>query len=276
MTQRNAQMMDLRSGELQRSHDAAFAWKTMTSVYQALPCLRGFWGMGAHMIQTIGTWVNNQAPQSHSNHDLEVLGSAYFGYTGMVPWVETLGTSGAANDGNLEITADPASYLNYQITGGESYIDDPGLTVGAWWQFDSAIKLEGLMSKEDGVPQISWLMAKTGTSLVQFSVSGDGTATASAFSTNTVDDTSWHLLIGRYDPGSELVVFLNGVKGTPVVAGIPATLHNSTANLQIGNDVTGFTQNSLKRVSMAFICASHLSDTICQAIWHHTRAVYGR
>ena len=268
MTQRNAQMMDLRSGELQRSHDAAFAWKTCASLYTALPCLRGFWPMSMSRIVGSEIYIID-----HVVHDLLVSGSAYFGYTGMVPWVETLGTSGAANDGYLAV---PSNTDTLRITGGEGYIDDPGLTVGAWWQFDSATKLEGLMSKEDGVPQISWLMSKTGTSLVQFSVSGDGTATASAFSTNTVDDTSWHLLIGRYDPGSELVVFLNGVKGTPVVAGIPATLHNSTANLQIGNDVTGFTQNSLKRVSMAFICASHLSDTICQAIWHHTRAVYGR
>ena len=272
MTQRNARMMDLRAGELQRSHDPSLAWKT-SALYLGLPALRGFWPMGAQSITGSTIYAVNQGGQD-SDHDLTLintLGTAVFGYESLVPWAKVYGTNGTAT--YLTIGTDAETY---DIIGNETYIDDPGLTVGAWWKFDSAIKVEGLMDKEAGVPNISWSMAKTNTGTIQFSVSGDGTAVVNALSSNAIDITSWHLIIGRYDPGAELVVFMDGVKGTPVVAAIPATLYDSSAYLEIGNSVSGFTQTDYKLVSRAFICASRLSDAMCQAIWHHTRATYGR
>ena len=275
MSERNARLMDIRAGELQRTHSPAFAWKTSGSIYQSLPCLRGYWGMGSRTIVGSTIYVCSQGGQAHLSHDLTLVdtnGIAVFGYESLIPWATMYGTDGG---GSTYLTTD-SSPDTLEITGGETYIDDPGLTVGAWWKFDNDVKTEGLMSKESGAPDISWFVAKTGASTIQFSCSANGTATASAFSTNTIDTTAWHLAICRYDPGAEMVVFLDGVKGAPVVAGIPATLHDTSADFEIGNNATGFNQNDYKKVSHAFICASRLSDALCQAIWHHTRAMYGQ
>ena len=66
---------------------------------------------------------------------------------------------------------------------------------------------------------------------------------------------------------------MNGVKTTQAV-GVPASIHDSTADLVIGAQHGG-TNLMDGYASMCFICAAALSDSIVGALFQQTRAMYG-
>ena len=94
--------------------------------------------------------------------------------------------------------------------------------------------------------------------------------------TATMAALGWYHCVGRWDPSTDLNVWLNGVE-TAAGASAIAALQNHTANLQIGgrdNGAGGSTSNMDGRVSMAFLCAAHLPDITVRSLYEQTRRMF--
>jgi hypothetical protein len=275
MSEYNARLISRRESVFQKNHDPSFSWKTAISMYANLPGLVSFWPMSSVGYQTSPTpplrsvIVPNHSGHTHIIHDLfyePPYSVAAFGYDGLIPYATVFGSDGYLRIGILQI---------YAITGTEPHIEPAyrGLTLGIWVQFSETGKGEALIGKADAV-NYAYYLEKTQDESVRVVVT-DGLVNYGVESANTVDASQWHLVIGRWTPSTEASVFLNGVK-TVETANVPATLLDSVAHPYVGYETPTSNNTSAKRVSMAFICTMSLSDTICQNIWHQSRAMFGR
>ena len=68
-------------------------------------------------------------------------------------------------------------------------------------------------------------------------------------------------------------IFVNSTKDS-VVAAVPASLFNSNADLQMGAFTAG-TSLLTGSVSLMFLCAAALTDTIIKSLYNHSRALFG-
>ncbi|NIQ88767.1 MAG: LamG domain-containing protein, partial [Deltaproteobacteria bacterium] len=93
---------------------------------------------------------------------------------------------------------------------------------------------------------------------------------------DTVDyDTGeWYFIVGRFDPSAAIYIDVNG-RNTSTVAGIPASIFNSTSGLEIGSRDGGTAELYTGYVSCAFLCATYLSDAIVSSLFQQTRAAFG-
>lgn len=231
------------------------------SAFSLLPQLRGLWAMST---------VNeggNVYDFSEQDRVLSDNGNPTYNVDGLAPYIELDGV------GDYLSRVDEAGL---DITGTESFVhpDIQGLTFGGWYWFDNALgNLETLISKWAGVGQYAYRLIRVAASgFIRLQLSGDGTAVDVATSTIAPDVDTWFFAVGRFEPSTELAVFLNYTKYTNTV-GIPASVFNSNADLQIGASLAAGRLTG--RASINFLCAAYLSDTIIRTIFQSTRALYG-
>lgn len=271
MTQYRARLVDKRKTVFAPSDDASYAWRSTHALYPMLPGVVGFWpmsGIGREIVQEVPyVLLTNNSGQSHALRDLFYFPSGkteIVGYAGLVPYVRCFGTDGYGRIGDLVL---------YSITGLEPHIiaSQRGLTFGAWVQFTNVGTAEGIMGKDDGLIY-SYYLERTADNYIRMVVYS-GTP-SSVTSSATVDDQGWYLVIGRWDPSTDMCLFVNGVKTRQ--AGGPASLTDTAAAFCVGNLTQTAIGTAEKWISMAFICSLNLSDAICQNIWYQTKAMFGR
>ncbi len=259
MQLRNAEMVDLLRSDFQFRYEPSFAWKSACSIFQSLNGLRGFWPMSSVDENGDTFDLSGQGRILSDNGDLE------YGYDDLAPYVNLDGTGDFLN------RTDEAGL---DILGTEAYIETPGLTLGGWFQFDRDSTSEGLIAKYDAATNNrSYLLYKFNTDFARFLVSNNGIAAVGVTSTVSLNQTDWYFIAGRFDPGAETAIFVNGTWDTNVAA-IPASIFNSNADLEIGSYNTG-TVLLQGRASLCFLCAAFLEDWIVNAIFQQTRAMYG-
>ena len=267
-----ARLVDKRKTVFVPTDDASYAWRVAHAVYPILPGCVGFWpmsGVGRDIVEgVVYTILTNNSGQSHSLHDLFYYPSSrtgMVGYAGLVPYVRFFGANGYGRIGDLVL---------YSITGTESYIVPArrGLTFGAWVQFSDTSTAVGVMGKDDGL-DYSFYLERTSGNYIRMVVFSGATA-SSVTNAIEVDDQGWYLIIGRWTPSTDLCLFVNGVKTRQ--AGGPASLYDPNAALYVGGATRTASGTAERWISMAFICSMSLSDTLCQNVWHQTRAMFGR
>lgn len=283
-TQRQAGLMDNQRTEMQPTHDSMLAWKSIIPLYQVLPGMRGFWpGSATVPMAPSVPYVNDFGGDYYRSMEyVSANGGSLFGYTGIVPWVRVYGAPAGGSGGQHCFAG---NRINYQITGNEVYfpLNQRGLTLGIWMLFEAVNTWPySIMGKDDGyVTPFSYYLEKDASHYARFVITTDGVTRVGASSSGTIAANEWHLIIGRYyrshpdTNAPEMAVFLNGVKSVSTV-GVPNAIFNSSAALRVGYPVQTATLPVYRKWSMAFICAMALSDTLCSAIWHHTRAMFGR
>jgi hypothetical protein len=263
---RNPELVALLSADFQNRYEPNFAWKSICGLYAALPCLRGFWPMSA------GGYDGQALDQCGLGHLLARIDAPHYGYENLIPYVEMDGTNDALT------YADDA---NYDITGTETYTvaAQLGLTLGCWVKpdtFPGVGATDGIICKSAGAGHRSYQIRFNSTPVAAIEVSVDGTATKIVNSTETATASIWHLIIGRFIPQTSETIFYDNIE-TESVAGVPASIFNSDAPLMVGCTGSGVGANFFDgKMSMAFICACALSNSIITAIWQQTRAMYGR
>lgn len=265
-TTRRGDVMKSRSGVLQNRHDSTFAWKTAVSLLLNLPGIRAVWTMGS-----IGP-AGNQYDLSGQSRTLTYNGGSY-DYAGLIPFISFGGGAGAY--------LSRADEAGLDILGTEAYQTKKGLTLGGWVRFDRLTAFEFLMGKSDTVAATSsyWLSFRgdVANDPVRFVVSDGATTDQVDIALTTAPATgTWTFVCGRFNPSTEIKVWASQgtLESNTNVVGIPAALNNSAANFTIGADSTGANRLS-GDVSLPFLCASYLSDTLVQAVYQHTRALYG-
>ncbi len=151
----------------------------------------------------------------------------------------------------------------FGITGIETWVSPTiqGLTIGGWFNVTSTpTSSNGLISKDGATPDrgygLVWVLDNT----VRFHMSGNGAAIFTATSAvSTINE--WHFLAGRFIPGQEVAVFVDGSKIVNNTA-IPASIFGVTQNFEVGRfaALNGSVANAKARD--VFVCAAALSDPV--------------
>lgn len=209
----------------------------------------------------------NAQDQSGHGHHLSYVGNPLYGYTGVAPYIQLDGTGDYLNR---------ADESDLDITGSESYVATTarGLTMGGWFRFDNAATaIENALAKWGAAGQRSYRLIRNASGFAQAFISTDGTATVDVEGDTEIAAETWTFLVMRYDPSTELAVFLNGIK-TAETTSIPATLHGSTAALRVGGNSSG-TELLTGRASFCFLCACALPDATVGKLYTASRALFG-
>lgn len=221
-----------------------------------LPGLRAFWPMSS--FRTTGEAVDI----GNVGFNLAYNGNPTYNYTGLVPYL--------ALDGVGDYLSYP-DHANFDILGTEAYVAAAarGLTLGGFFYNNNVpAAVETFMSKADGTVNSSYLLYRVNTGVYRFLV-GTGAATVAATTTGVPSTAAWHCVIGRFDPGTVVELFVDGTWYTNAVA-VPAALLNSVFNLCVGAFSAG-TFPLAGRVSMPFICATDVDDEWVERLWRMGR-----
>lgn len=248
------------SGDFQLRNEPNFACGQALSTLLALPGLRGLWPMS--VVSSTPTAID----VSGLGKALAYNGNPTFGYSGLAPCINLDGT------GDFLSRADEA---DLDIIGNEAYIASKGLTVGGWFSATALAAVSMLISKNtDAGNQRSWyIFVNTPSNLPTWRISTTGAAVVTLAHTTAMSLATWYFIAARFTPSTEMAIWVNGTKVTGV-AGIPATLFNSSADLQIGANNAGI--NLLNgRASNVFLCASAVPDVQIFNVYQQTRAMYG-
>lgn len=269
----NTEQVGLLESHFQPRYDSAFAWKSAVSAFQAIPGLIAFWPMSA------------LRRDSNVDEVRDLAGGAYhltsnnipkFGYENLVPYGWFNGTTQYLSraDGGAADWAD--------VLGTETKIiaAQRGLTIGGWFWIDASTAAnQNLMAKTTGVGAArSYLMwYDDATTVPNFTIClGAGASTSvvgTAGTTGTVDFNTWYFWCGRFDPSTELKIWLNENTNTNVVA-IPASINDTGAPFTIGaNGVPALYLDG--RASLCFLSMNAVSDAIIFSLFQQTRAMFG-
>lgn len=260
---RNEQLVRNLSTDFQVKYDAAYHWSRACSQFLALPGLRGFWPMSSF------NEAGNAYDLSGQGRTLTYNGNPTYNHDSLAPFITLDGT------GDYLSRADEAGL---DILGTEGYVaaGARGLTMGGWFYAtdDASASHEYLMAKVSGAPQDSYGMYRRPNAAderVEFWIDAAG-AVDTVISASAMVVNEWHFCVGRFDPSTEVAIFLNDEETTNMV-GIGAAITNSTAPFTIGCYGAG----SLPlqgRASLCFLCAAALSDGIILSLYEHTKAMF--
>lgn len=220
-----------------------------------LPALRGYWPMST--VTRLGDAVD------HSNVSTNLLpvGSPLFNFDGNA-YIQL----GVGNDYLITTTPD------FSITGTEAWIASSlrGLTIGGWFWVDTSSGLDrGLITKDVVSPNRGYLLYWDSIDRPGFFASGDGTAGVGVLAPVQALN-EWHFLVGRFTPGGEVAVFVNGNK-TANTTSIPAAINVSTQNFEVGRYYNDNNRIIEGRARDVFICAAALSDETLSDLYQATR-----
>lgn len=235
---------------------------TFAGEFLGLPGLRGYWPMSA--FDSSG----NAIDQSGNGRTLTYTGNPTYNFTTQGgPYIDLDGT------GDYFSRADEAGL---DILGTEAYVATAsrGLTLGGWFWFD-ATGTQAMIAKYESSSQMAFLLRlNTTTPTFYISDTGSDTSLKSVASSVTVSTGAWYFVAARFDPSTELAIFVNGTKSTNTTT-IFAAIFNSSALLRIGAVFTAGIQLIDGRAGMCFLCAMLLSDTAIDNIYQNTKSYYG-
>lgn len=262
----NSEQVDLLATHFPRRGEATLAWGNILSMFSLLPGLRGFWPMSTS--NDAGATYDQSACGRHLTYNGNPL---YYGI-GLAPYIEFDGT------GDYLSRADEAGL---DILGTETFMgtDWRGLTIGGWFYLNSLAPGHnyGLIGKwkTSGSNDASYLLYwDDTTNKAAMAVSADGSTVVQCLSSAVLAANNWYFIVGRFDPSAEVAIWLNGVK-TANAVGIPASLFSGAADFNIGAYDNGATALLHGGCSLCFLTGSCLTETIIQALYHHSRALYG-
>jgi hypothetical protein len=260
----NDQLADLLSVHFVRNHDPVTAWNSIIASHLLIPGLRGVWPMSS-VDETGDTY--DMAGQGRV---LNYNGNPTYNHHSLAPYIDMDGAGDYLNrldEAGLDILGTETIYA----------ANTRGLTLGGWCWFDapSIGAATGLIGKYGAAGNRSYLLHKSATNFPTFTVSVDGTAIVSVVASAAVVAAGWYHIVGRFDPSTELAIFVNGVKTTNVVA-VPASIFNGNTALVLGGYSVLVTNLLDGRLGIQFLSANYLIDSIPLALYHHSRAMFGR
>jgi len=262
---RNADLVNLLSVDLQARYEPNFALANAISTLLALPGLRGLWTMSS--VDENGDALD----LSEQGRTLTNNNTVTFGRDGLAPYANFVSASS-----QYLSRADEAGL---DITGTESYIANPGLTLGGWFYATTApgtTGIEVLIAKRiGGASNVAYTIHRTngGAGGVVDGGIGNGVTTNLATTSSVMQANTWYFLAMRFTPSTEVAIFLNDEKDTVATAFASIVNNNKAIGIgAYGNGSGGFLDG---RASLCFLCASALPDAIINNIYRQTRALFG-
>lgn len=222
-----------------------------------LPQLRGYWPMSSVDENGDVYDLSSQGRVLNNNNTVP------FGVYNLLPYADF--TPGATE------YFDRPDEAGLSITGG--------LTVGGWFWLDTLAPGNnmGLISKfavTAGNLRSYILYFDDASNTLRFIVSANGIANTSVTSTATIAISTWYHVVGRFVPGAELSIFVDGVE-TLNAAAIPASIHDNASAFEIGAyDAARFMLDG--RAAQCFLCADSHPDVLIKTVFDQTRANFGK
>lgn len=229
----------------------------LISPYLALPGLRGFWPMSSFNEN------GNAYDMSEQNRTLTYNGNPTYNYDNVVPYIDLDGT------GDYLSRADEAGL---DILGTETYVAAAvrGLSWGGWLYPEETGTLEHILTKWGAPGQRAYRISLEANNTFTANISDDGTnydtATSAVVAMNT-----WYFVVGRFDPSTEIDIFVNEVEVVQATA--RASIFNSNTSFEIGSRAAG-SGPFQGWASLCFLCATYLSDAIISSLFQQTRAAF--
>jgi hypothetical protein len=249
----NAELANLMSIDFQGRNEPQFAIANAIPTMLMLPGLRALWSFSS--INESG----NAIDLSGQGRTLTNNGGAPRSTEGLVPYASMNGTTqyfSRADDAGLDITGT--------------------LTLGGWFKHNSLLAAQVAMSKWDASgDQRSYSLQVATTGEAIMGVSPDGTAGAAVFASSAagcVAEGAWSFTVGRFIPSSQLSVSCNGVR-TTVVAGVPASIKDSSAALLVGGISAAAAFNGY--AGLCFVSAAAVPLAAIDNLFQQTRAAFG-
>lgn len=242
-------------------NDLASRYAGAISTFLALPGLRGFWPMSYSSIGDAWDQSNNGAGRY-----LTYTGNATYNYTGLISYIDM--------DNNDYLTR--PDEVGLDITGTETYVANPGLTMGGWFQSNEQAAFGGYIGKWTTTGnQRSYLIFQTNDSppIIRAVMSNAGAATEATALGSAITLNTWFFAAARFTPSTELKLWINKSTTSDTTA-VPASIFNSSAPFQVGAYNAGAT-NVANQAALCFLCASAVSDAHISALYENSRILFG-
>jgi len=253
---RNIEMLDIIRADVQMRYEAGFAWVNAASAMLMLPNLRAGWTF---------------ASSDENGHVYDISGQGrIITNHNVVPFYKL------ALCNYADFTPASSHYFSRVDEAGLDILN--GFTILSWVWFDVlgvAYAIGGKWLSAGN--QRSYLLYKGVGNNIEFYISSLGTAasTISVISASTITTSKPHFVAGRFNPSTELAVFLDNEK-TISVAGIPAAIFNSTAEYDVGAYENGTVAFIDGRITLMALCATELTDAQIFSFYHWTRPLFGK
>jgi hypothetical protein len=132
-------------------------------------------------------------------------------------------------DGTTDDYVDIGNPSNLRITGA--------ITLSAWVNNESLVQNTRYITKSDGAGFRGWELYFSGdtTDLAGFQISSDGTLQSTVETTFPLSASTWYHLVGVYEPGTAVKIYVNGVLNNQNTSSIPASQKDNSLNVFIGN-----------------------------------------
>jgi len=259
---KNQALIDQVDSQFRRTYSPTYSWADVRSAFGMLTGLRGFWPMST--IDSAGNCIDHSGLGKTLTYNGNPL---YLSTNKIFPYIYFDGV------GDFLSRADEA---DLDILGTEAYVTaaNRGLTMGGWFNFSNAYAApESAMSKWGvAAGSMSYLLRRTAGNVMTFGVDLGGASSVS--SVQTISSATWYFLVGRFDPSTEVAVFIDDTDKQINVAGIPANITNSGTAFQIGgaNGITLMTGAA----TLSFLCAAYLPDSHIYSLYNISKALFGK
>ena len=238
------------------------------NVHQMIPGLRGLWPMSV--------FTTSGGPRDMCNNGLDLAVTA----VGTIPTFTSHSTDKSVR-ARVTLTSSQSQTMSVadstalQILGTESYLDAGlrGLTVGGWVFFNGLGNNEWCWGKYS--VQHEYLLGKNSSNVGRFIVSGDGTADVGINTITTLSASTWYHIVGRYDPGAEISIWLDGVEDNFGTSSIPSSIFNGGAAFHLGSR-NGSTDYVNGAIGFSFLYGAYVPDAHIELLYESTRAIYGK
>lgn len=194
----------------------------------------------------------NRIMESIQGRNLVLEGALSVGQQGLTPYVNFNGTT------------------NYAHLLANEYKGLAGFTVGGWFQ--SAAAAGTFMSTWLAAANQTWRLYITGTKPT-LGVSGTGANELTAQNANTISLNTWYFIAGRYNPSTELALWVNDVKTTNVTA-IPASAFNTTTVDFVIGATHGGANFLSGKAALCFFSNAVIADVYLLSLYQMGRALF--
>jgi len=253
----NDQMVSLLSSQFRQLYNPVHAWADAISMMLMFPQLRGLWPFSSA--------TDSVFDVSGNGRTLTRNGSVSYSVDQLVPMAIFNGTDAYMS------RADEAGL---DITGGGAYVPTGlrGLTIGAWVNPDTVSTTQTAMGKGTTGGQLGYFLRCLSSAQAEILISVDGTATTTVQSTGLLVAGEWQFIVGRWEPSTELKIWLNDGTDSNTTS-IPASIFNNTTAFQIsgfGGTLSLFDGN----IALPFLCASVVPDLWINTLYQMTAPLF--
>lgn len=256
----NPQLVDNMSAKFRRLNNPAHAMADAIGMLKMFPGIRGIWSGAA--VGALG-----QARDEINGLHLTNNNDAQFGYKSgtLVPRILYNGST------QYHSRTDEAAL---DITGTEAYINQNGLTIGAWVQFDvAAAAVEMIVSKWAAPSNLSYNINRQASGVLRFSITNDGSTAVNVDTVATIAQDTQYFVCGRFTPSTEIMARINGTFVTNTTS-IPASIFSGSGNFELAANGGG--SNLMDgRITLAFLCAAAVSDAHLDTFFQFTAPLFG-